>query len=264
MPAFRYEMSKVSKFAERLRRVYAGSTPSMGFRKSVEIEDPILLIVADVTAAGAKMAKAIACDIDAGIVDCQGLEASAFEQLAKAMGDVPLGIFLEGADNKDEIAKLIDLGSDFLVFGLKTPLEIINKQWPGKILKIEPSLDQGLVRAINALPLSVDGVLISDEISLLTVERLLIYQRFAELLDKPLLVTLGSSVTEDELKSLYAAGVNGVVLSQGLSQEAIAGLKKTIAGFSKTVKRRVRSAALLPRLGGMVEAEAEVEEEEQV
>lgn len=263
MPAFGREMGKVSKFVERLRRVYTGSAPSMGFRKSAETETPFLLIIADVTGLGAKGAKAIACDIDAGIVNGEGLEASAFGQLAKAMGDVPLGIFLEGV-GKGEIAQLIDFGSDFVVFGLRAPLEIVNKQWPGKILRVEPSLDQGLARAINASPLSVDAVLINGKDSGLTVERLLVYQRFAEIVDKPLLVTLSPPVTEDELKSLYEAGINGVVLSQGLPAEAFAGLKKTVAGLSKTVKRRARSAALLPRLGGPVEAETEVEEGEEL
>jgi hypothetical protein len=151
-----------------------------------------------------------------------------------------------------------------VVFGLRMPVEAVSKEGPGRIIKIDPSLDQGLARAINVLPLQVDGVLVDGEEPLITIERLLIYRRFAELLDKPLLVTLGSSVTGDELRSLYEVGVNGVVLPQGLPAEAFADLKKTIAGLPKTVKRRTRAAAVLPRLGGQLEGEAEEEEEEEV
>ncbi len=252
----------MSKFAEKLRRAYTGSAPSMGFRKSAETEPPPLLLVANLTKANLTEAKAIAGGIDAGVVNNGDINAKSFGQLAKALGDIPLGIFLESVD-KAETAKSIELGSDFVVFGLRTPLEAVNKEGPGKILKIDPSLDQGLVRAINALPLQVDGVLVNGEESLITIERLLIYRRFAELLDKPLLITPGSSVTSDELKSLYEAGVNGLILSEGFPAEAFAELKKTIGGLSRTAKRKARGAVLLPRLGGESEAEAEEEEEEE-
>ncbi|MBM3119127.1 MAG: hypothetical protein FJ006_06170 [Chloroflexi bacterium] len=253
----------MSKFAEKLRRTYTGSTPSMGFRKSAETELPPLLLIANLTKANVTEAKVLAGEVDAAIVNSGDINAKSFGQLAKASGDIPLGIFLE-SDAKSETVKSFELGSDFVVFGLRTPLEAVNKEGPGKILKIDPSLDQGLARAINALPLQVDGVLVNGEESLITIERLLIYRRFAELLDKPLLITLGSSVTSDELKSLYEAGVNGLMLSEGFPVEAFAELKKTIAGLSKTAKRRIKGTALLPRLGGQLEAETEEEEEEEV
>lgn len=253
----------MSKFAEKLRRTYLGSAPSMGFRKSAEAGPPPLLIIANLTKASLTEAKAIAgADIDAGVVSSQDINAKSFGQLTKAMGDIPVGLSLESAD-KNEISKLIEFGSDFVVFGLKTPLEAVNKEGVGKILKIEPSLDQGLVRAINGLPLAVDGVLVTGEESLITFERLLVCQRFAELLAKPLLVTLGSPVTAGELKSLYEAGVNGLVLPQGFPAEVFADLKKMVGSLSRTAKRKTRGAALLPRLGGEPEAEAEEKEEEE-
>lgn len=253
----------MSKFADKLRRVYLGSAPSMGFRKSAEAGPPPLLIIANLTKASITEVKAIAgADMDAGILSSEDINAKSFGQLAKAMGDIPLGLLLESTD-KDEIARFIELGSDFVVFGLKTPLEAVNKEGVSKILKIEISLDQGLVRAINGLPLAVDGVLVTGEESFITIERLLICQRLAELLAKPLLVTLGSSATADELKSLYEAGVNGLMLPQGLPAEVFADLKKMVGSLSRTAKRKTRGAALLPRLGGELEAEAEVEEEEE-
>ena len=254
----------MSKFAEKLRCVYSGSTPPMGFRMSTEAEPAPLLMIAVLSKAIAKEAKGIAdLGIAAGIVSSQGLDAKGFGQLAKAIGDIPLGAFWESAD-KETIAKSIDLGCDFVVFGLKTPLEAVNREGLGKILKIEPSLDQGLVRAINGLPLPIDGVLLTGEESPLTIEQLLIYRRFAELLDKPLLVTVRSVVTNDELSSLCEAGVNGLVLPEGFPTEAFAELKKSISSLSRKTKPRTKATALLPRVGGKLEAEVEEEEEEEI
>jgi hypothetical protein len=253
----------MSKFAEKLQRIYRGSASPIGFRKSTEVELPPMLIVANLTKASTIEAKAIAgSGIDGGIVSSEGLTAKGFGQLAKALADAPLGLFLESAES-EVIAKSMDLGCDFVVFGLKTPFEVLNRQDLGKVLKIEPTLDQGLVRSINRLPLMVDGVLVTGEETVITVERLLIYQRFAELLDKPFVVTVSSSLTSGELSSLYEAGVSGLVLPDDFAVEAFAELKKIIGSLSKTAKPRTRPAALLPRLGGEPEVKVEELEEEE-
>jgi hypothetical protein len=255
--------NKMSKFVEKLQRVYRGAGAPIGFRKSAEEELPSLLIIANLTKASAEEAKAIAdAGIDAGIVIGAGLGAKGFEQLSAAMDNVPLGLFL-GSAEKEEIVKTADLSWDFVVFGLKAPLEAVSREDLGKVLRIEPSLDPGLVRAINELPLEVDAVLVAgDELSV-TVERLLICQRFTELLAKPLLLTVHLSVTRAEISSLFQAGVNGLVLPEKVPAETFAEMKKTIAGLPKAAKRKSKSAALLPRLGGGLGTEVQGEEEEE-
>jgi hypothetical protein len=136
-------------------------------------------------------------------------------------------------------------------------LEVVSREDVGKLLKIEPSLDPGLVRAINELPLTVDGVLIAGEESSVTVERLLVCQRFTELLAKPLLVTVALSVTGAEISSLFQAGVNGLVLPEKVPVETFAELKKTIGNLPKAVKRKSKGTALLPQLGGELRAKVE-------
>ena len=255
---------KMSKFAEKLQRIYRGSAPAMGFRKSAEEESPPLAIVASLAKTSAADAGGLAAaGIDAGILGLKGLNAKSFAQLAEAVGYIPLGLSLESTE-KDVIAKSIDIGCDFVVFGLKTPLEAVNREGLGRILRIEPSLEPGLVRAINGLSLSIDAVLVAGDEPAITVERLLIYQRFTELLDKPLLVTLSSMITADELRGLFEAGVNGLVLPEGLSAEAVADLKKTAGGLSRTAKRKTGAAAILPRLGGETEVGVEEVEEEDI
>src|SRR4030043_1035377 len=245
----------MSKLAEKLQRIYRGSAPALGFHRSDEAESSPLLIVAGLTKTGTAEANAlVAAGIDAGIISAKGLSAKSCGELARVLGGIPLGLSLESTE-KEAIAKSIDLGCDFVVFGLKTPLEAVNKEGLGRVLKIEPSLEPGLVRAINALPLSIDGVLVPGDEPAITIERLLVYQRFTALLNKPLLVNLSSNVTANELSSLFEAGVNGLVLPEVLSADVFANLKKSAGGLPRTTKRKTKATALLPRVSGELEAE---------
>jgi len=252
----------MSKFAEKLQRIYRGSGPAMGFRKSDEAEIPPLLIIASLTKTGIAEANALVyAGIDAAIVGTKGISAKSFAELTKTVGKLPLGFFLESTE-KETIARSIDLGCDFVVFGLKTPLESVNREGLGKVLKIEPSLEPGLVRAINALPLEIDAILIAGDEPAVTIERLLICHRFTELLNKPLLISLSSTITAEELNSLFNAGVNGLVLPETLPTDAFASLKRSAAGLSRAAKRKTKAAAILPRVSGELEAEAGEEEDE--
>jgi hypothetical protein len=252
----------MSKFAEKLERIYRGTAPSFGFRKSTEAEISPLLFLATLTKTGAADANALAmAGIDAVILGGKGISAKSCGELTKAIGDVPLGFFLDSTE-KDAIAKSLDLGCDFVVFGLKTPLEAVNREGLGKVLRIEASMEPGLVRAVNALPLEIDGVLISGDEPVITIERLLIYQRFSELLNKPLLVGLSAMITVEELGGLFKAGVNGLLLPEGVTAEAFVSLKASAAGLSRISKRKTGAAAILPRVSGELETEVEEEEED--
>ena len=233
----------MSKFADKLQHVYRNSVPAIGFRKSaVGVKAAPLLIVAKLTKSSVKEADIIASSIDAGIMTCESLYDNSFKQMIKAMGDVPIGLVLEVA-SQSENAALVDSGCDFVFFDLKMPVMAVSEKGIGKILEIGPSLDQGLVRAINELQLSVDGVLVLGEESVVTVEHLLVYQRFADLLDKPLLVASRSSVTSSELISLHEAGVNGLVLPEGTPVETFAELRRTVDSLPRTAKRGARGTA---------------------
>ena len=181
--------------------------------------------------------------------------------MTEVLGEVPLGVEI---DNGDAISvnENVEAGFDFVVFDIKTSLERANKKGLGKILKIEPTMDLGMVRAIAGFPLSIDGVLISGEDSGLTVERLLVCQRFADLLDRPLLLTVGTSVSSDELSSLCQAGVKGIVISSSITVKAIAELKKAISCMPKPIRHKIKATPILPRLSSEPESVADEEEED--
>ncbi|GAI40685.1 unnamed protein product, partial [marine sediment metagenome] len=166
---------------------------------------PMLLVAGlsgvDTTEA-AKVAKS---DVDAGLILNQSFKLRNLKQTIKAMGDIPLGVFIRGITEK-KVNKLIDSGCDFVVFDMKTSPVTLQEGKMGKFLLIEPSLDQGLVSAINSL--DIDGVFINKgEEPFITVEHLLVCHRFSRLLDKPIVITLPSLITSVELSNLRKASI---------------------------------------------------------
>jgi hypothetical protein len=196
---------------------------------------------------------------DAGLVVSKGTGARTVKQVVEAVGDVPLGVFVKGVREK-EIDELVSLGCDFVVFGVGEPAPILGRKELGRFLMIEPSLDQGLVRAINSF--EVDGVLIGSGDSVITVEWLLVCRRFVELMEKSVIVMLPSLVTREELVSLWQAGVDGVVSALTQSTEALAELKKMLGDLpERTRPRRITAGVVLPRYGGDMGGEEDEQEE---
>ncbi len=162
---------------------------------------------------------------------------------------------------------MVKVSCDFVVFSAaNTPLTISQSGEVGKILEIESSLSDGLVRAVNELP--IDAVLIASEQAedyCLTWHHLMLFQRFADLLTKPFLVSIPLIVTAGELQALWEVGVDGVVVEVGGGQPA-EGLKELRQLIDKLVfpspRKHVKAQALLPYVGQETGTVAEEIEEE--
>jgi len=98
----------------------------------------------------------------------------------------------------------------------------------------------------------------------LTWHHLMLFRRFASLLTKPLLVSIPSNVTADELQTLWDGGVDGVVVEVGAGQPA-GGLKELRRVIDKLVlpssRKQGKPGALLPYISREKEVIAEEEEE---
>jgi len=254
----------MSKFVNKLQSLSKSSTTPIGFHPSAsESKNPAMLLIAGLSGAQVKEAKIVAdVNADAGLILSEGPSARIVKQMVEAMGDIPLGVFVKGM-SEEKINELASLGGDFLVFDIKAAAAVLHKEEIGKFLMIEPSLDQGLVRAINSL--EVDGVFISSrgEDSFVAVEHLLVCRRFVELLEKPVIMALPSLVTKAELTSLWQAGVDGVVVPSTQSVEALTELKKMIGDLPRGARgRREKAGVKLPHYGGFVAREEDEEQEE--
>jgi hypothetical protein len=254
----------MSKFADKLQNLSKSSTTPIGFHPAVsELKSPSMLLIAGVSGTQVKEAKIVAdVNADAGLILGEGPSAKVVKQMVEAVGNVPLGVFVKGM-SEEKINELTGLGCDFVVFDIRIPAAVLHKEEVGKFLMIEPSLDQGLVRAINSL--EVDGVFISSRggDSFVAVEHLLICRRFVEILEKPVIMALPSLVTKAVLTSLWQAGVDGVVAPSEQSVETLAELKKMISDLPRGARgRRAKTGVMLPHYGGGVAEEEEEEQEE--
>ena len=252
----------MSKFVDKLQHLSNTSISPIGFRSPVsESKTPGMLLLATLSPLDAKEAEIIAkSNIDGGLIMSQELGAEVVKKIVKAVGKVPLGVLIKDA-NEEKVDELARSGCDFVVFLTRMPAAILHRKEIGKFLMVEPSLDSGLVKTVNSL--DIDGVFLNcGEGSFVTVEHLLLCQRFRELLDKPLIVILPSLVNGDVLRNLWEAEVDGVVIPAEQPEEVFVELRRQINDLPKEAKHgRAKASAILPSYGGGMPVEEEEEEE---
>jgi len=259
----------VSRFIDKLNQVSRVVPQSMGFGRAQPVsEKPKILLIASLTKASVGGLTDYVAGADAGLLRIPKLSSRAktLKEMSQAVPDIPWGGWLGNID-QGGIKQMAKAGCDFVVFpAANTPLAPLQNDKIGKILEVESSLNEGLLRAVNEL--SVDAVLIAAEQEgeyFLTWHHLMLFQRFADLLTKPLLASIPPNVTVNELQALWGAGVDGVVIEVGAGQPADR-LKKLRQVIDKLAfpsqRKRGRAEALLPHIGR--EASIVTEEEEEI
>ncbi len=260
----------MSRFIDKLNQVSRVMPQSMGFRKAQPVsEKPKILLIAGLTGASAGGLTDYVVGADAGLLPIPKLSSGAktLREMSQAVPDIPWGGWLRNIE-KGEIKQMVKAGCDFVVFpAANTPLTLLQNDEIGKILEIESSLSEGLLRAANELP--IDAVLITTEQGgeyFLTWHHLMLFQRFAGLLTKHLLASIPSNVTANELQALWEAGVDGVVIEVSVGQPADR-LKKLRQVIDKLAfpsqRKRGKVEALLPYIGSEASIVTEEEEEEE-
>ena len=245
----------MSKFIDKLSRFSQGESQAFGFTaRQSSSPKPKIQLVASMAAEDAEPLSARAAGADAVLLKISKPAAAveALQKLTKSLPDIILGGWLQGGGNGD-IERLTKAGCDFIVFpAASTPLAIAkNNKETGKILDVESSLSEGLLRTVNELP--VDAVLIAGEEKEqpLTWQRLMGFRRFADLLTKPLLVSVTSQVTGEELLALWEAGVTAVVVEIDAKQpeDRLMKLRQEIDKLEFSTRRNRRGGALVPNAG---------------
>ncbi len=242
----------MSKFIEKLNQVSQAVPRSMGFRAKSVSGQPKILIVASVAQNNVKDLAECVAGADAGLLRISDLSSgiNRLQEMRQIVDDIPWGGWLRDM-GKAGTEQTVKIDCDFLVFtAANTSLAILQEDEVGKILEVEASLNEGLVRTLDELP--VDAVLIAGEQiggDFLTWHHLMIFQRFASLLTKPLLTSVPSNITDSEFQVLWKAGVDGVIVEVGGNQpkERIKELRQTIDKLTFPPKHGWGNAkALLP------------------
>ena len=261
----------MSRFIDKLNQVSQAVPQPMGFKAVTPVSStPKMLLVASLARADVEGLADYVAGADAGllVVSKPGSGVSTFKKISQAVPAIPWGGWLRGVESK-EIEQVVEAGCDFVVFPVATTsLTIVQNKEVGKILEVEASLSEGLLKAVDELP--AEAVLINGEKKEgLTWHHLMLFQRFADLLTKPLLVSIPSNATANELQALWEAGVAGVIVEAGAGQpvEGVSSLRQVIDKLTFPPQRkRGKPEALLPYIGperGTVAEEEEEEEEEE-
>ena len=257
----------MSRLIDELNRVVRAVPQPMGFKTSHPASSkPRILLIASLAANDDTGRLVEGSDAVLLRLTKSQLTAKSIQKIASSIPDLPWGSWLEGA-GAEKIETLVGGGCDFVAFpatGLVSAIPQESKV--GKVLQVESSLGEGLVRAVNDLP--VDAVLNSDVCEAgdpIAWHHLMLLQRLANLLTKPLLASVPSKITANELKALWEAGVDGVVIEASADQPA-GGMKELQQAIGKLTFRPSRkrgiAGARLPHIGSTPNAEPEQEEEE--
>ncbi len=203
----------MSRLIDKFHRASKAAPPPMGFRTSrPAAEAPKLILIASVEAGAAGNPAEYLDGADAVLVrfDKIGPTAKALQKITSALPDIPWGLYTGSEDNK----KAVGEGADFVVFAADSQVtETAGDEKTGKILQVESSMDDGLLRAVNDLP--VDAVLADDIFQSKEPpvwHEMMIAQHLANMLSKPLIVPGSVGISEKEIKILWDAGVDGIII----------------------------------------------------
>lgn len=260
----------MSKFIDKLTRLSQAAPRSIGFSttQTASPAKPRMQLVISVTEGSASTPGIQISGADAGLLRISPKStAKTLQKVSQAMPDIPWGGWLQG-DGPEALKQVNQAGSDFVVFSAtNTPLAILQDDAVGKIVEVEASLGEGLLRAVNKLP--VDAVLVAGEPAggqSLTWQHLMLFRRLADLLTKPLLVTIPPGVTCAELQALSDAGVNAVVveITAEQSKDRVKELRQMFDQLTlPSTKRRERIEPRLPTVAQEPSPKPAEEEEEE-
>jgi len=237
----------MSKFIERLKQVLQPAPQPMGFHtNNVSQQRPriqlIALVDGNVTADKLSPADAVIFN------DSKMGETSAIK-----------GAWLKNAEKAESAIKA---GADFIVVPADSAIIPADKK-VGKVLEISAGVTDVLLRTVNDLP--VDAVTLAEDGSKLTWQKLMLFQRFAAIIDKPVIVTVTAEATPEELQLVWETGISGIEIKVKSDSEAdsLSSVRSKIDGLTFPVrKKKDRIQATLPKMGAVVEEPDEEDDDE--
>lgn len=243
----------MSRFIDGLKKISQAAPQPIGFKAANAAQSQIkMLLVAGLAQAGSAGLSDYVAGADAGLLEISDVKSGvkAIKEATQTVPDIPWGVRLKDVD-EEGVSQIAEAGGDFVVFMVDSAvLAAIQSGTVGRILEIEISLNEDLLRSVNKLP--VDAVLISigqQDGHFLTWHHLMRIQRFADLLTKPLLVSIPSNVALAELQALWDAGVDGIVVGavKGQPVGRLMELRQAIDGLPPASRhKRGETAVLLP------------------
>ena len=257
----------MSQLLDKIKKQSETPGPQMGFRRTLaDNKPPSMLLIARVAVDASGTPLKPIEGSDAVLLESPDFELSEknLKKITEPLGKTPWGIFIE--ESKDTGAALEKSACDFFVFTPATPVTAapINEK-TGKIMQVESSMDDGLLRALNDLP--VDAVLASDTLGegeALSYHHLMLLHYMGLLIKKPLIVPAPATISKEELKALWDAGIEAVLVPVDVSKDENLNDLHAIAEQlpPRTVSKKNKMNVSLPH-SGVKEAEPPPPDEEE-
>ena len=256
----------MSRFIDKLTQLRQGESRPIGFAvAAVSSEKKRMQMVVSLKASDLDELSGSLEPADAVLVEInKTTDNSELEKACKLKDNPPGGGWFKAVDKKTQ-KNISSTSCDFVVFPADLPLAAAQKEKLGRILEVDASWSDGMLRAAGELP--VDAVLLSSQNGeeSLNYNRLMLVQRAASLINKPILVLITGSYGAAELQALWDTGVSGVVIevTDTKSAEVLAGLRKAIDGLKIPDKvKKTKTSPLIPRLRPEAPQNQDEEEEE--
>jgi hypothetical protein len=251
----------MSRFIDKLKNLHKVEVQPMGFMPAkVSSEKPRLQMVAWTSADHLDKVSAGLNSADAVLVEVTKSEdTGTLEKVCQDKSGAPAGGWLKASNGA--LKKLMNTSCDFVVLPPTASFSVTQKDKLGRILELDLSLGEGLLRTVNDLP--VDAALIAGDDLNLTFNRLMQVQRLMYMINKPVLASVPPVVAESELQALWDMGVSGIVveLTDEKSAEKFSNLPKTIEKLNPPAfRKKARLSPMLPHV--LPEAPQPPEEEE--
>jgi hypothetical protein len=256
----------MSKFIQRLNDISRIAPQPMGFRNAGGVAPRYKIqLIARVTVEDLGQVREALAEADAVLLDVPaGLDRDNIHNVGASIGQHIWGFYSGTAAR----ALWAESEADFVVLSPESALKTSETDIQmGRVMGVAPSLPEGMLRSLNRLP--IDAVLIEEETAVapLSWRILMQVQRTADFLVKPLLTAIPLNISQLELKALWEAGVDGViVLLTRETTEQFAALRHLIDdGNFSAQRRRGKVEALLPYTSGethTITADEEDDEED--
>lgn len=231
-----------SKLVHQLRIAARLETTAIGFTSvGSRGPRPRLVLVARITGEEKQIAGLVK-GADAVFVDTSQEEVNdkIIKQLARSKPNLPFGCWLGNNTGSK---------TDFNVLNLDTDMATLKNCSNGRVLQVEPEIEDRYLRQLDELP--VDAVMMDPGDSRpfqLSLHKYMQCRRMAAALTRPFMVHISSSAGSSDLADLWEYGVDGVVVDVNSAQTGtINGFRLAIDKLGLEVRRRkIRLTPILP------------------
>jgi uncharacterized protein related to proFAR isomerase len=242
----------MSRFIDKLNKLRQGEPHPMGFMTSVRAsEKSKMQLIVSISADNLDSLAEAVKKADAVIVGItKADDSAALEKSCQLKDGTPSGGWYRNY-NAATVKKILGTECDFVVFAAGAPLSVARKEKLGRVLELDLTMNEAMLRTTNDLP--VDAVLVpgKDPEIALTISRLMQIHRAVYLGIKPVLAVVPDTAAGEDLQVLLDMGVSGVVVEVA-DEKSAAKLEEMAAAIEKlnpaAFRKKSRMSAILPQM----------------